>query len=301
MSTDAERAAHSAAYRAWVAGGKVGPRPPPRDPQRGRRSPTPEWKPVDDREAMTVCVVSDVHLPHPDKAAWKAFRQWHAEYEPDWTILNGDILDMCAAGRFEKRRTDPPHLRDEIEQFIAIANELAGEAARVTMVEGNHEARWDRLIGSANPQALKGIKGISLKEVCRAHGLDRRVEWFKERVGKPGLVIGSAVVRHGDKQASRYGAVNPATLRLNKSMGVSEVFGHHHLAQLTSRHAHGRSAFALANPCLANMQDYAGSDVTWAHGFSVLEVDQRGVTTPHLILIQGGRFSWCGRTYGVTP
>jgi predicted phosphodiesterase len=250
------------------------------------------------RKATVVAVLSDVHLPHPHAPSFGAARAWIRANSPDWVILNGDIMDMCAAGRFERGKNDPVHLLDEIEQFVAIANEMVRETDRLTFVEGNHEKRWDRLIGGANPAALKGIVGLSLHEVCVAHGLSKRVEWYREKVGNAGLRVGSCIVRHGDKQAGRFGSINPATTRLNKSMGVSEVVGHHHVAALATRHAHGRSAFCVANPCLAEMQEYAGSDTTWAHGFTILEVDDRDITTPHLVLITDGRFARGGVVYG---
>lgn len=311
--TRAARAAHSEAIAAWRRG--EGPRPPPRDryaaavDATARTEPAPacialvpEQPPAVARRelprARRICVFSDIHLPHPDPRAWPAVREFHRRQSFDWTILDGDVLDMCSAGQFAKNRDDPPHLLGEIEQFVAIVNEMSRETDRLTMVLGNHEIRFDKLVGSANPAALKGIKGLSLREVCEAHGLSKRVEWFRESAATPGIRVGSCIVRHGDRQAGRFGSVNPATTRLNKSMGVSEVVGHHHMAAIATRHAHGRSAFVVCNPCLAEMQPYAGSDTTWAHGFTILEVDQHDVTTPHLVLIQDGRFSWNGSVYG---
>jgi len=250
------------------------------------------------RASRLVGVVSDIHFPVPHRKNWQAWLAWVRRNRPWKVIIAGDAMDMLPVSRHDKHRDDPVHLLAEIEECVGACNELAGLAEHVVFMPGNHEKRYERYLHGPTPHVLRGLKGLTLEEQMRANGLVDKVAWYTEKVGATGIAVGQFVVRHGDKQTGRFGGgINLATNRLNKSLGQSELFGHHHVAQMAARSAHGRTAVVIANPCIADYQDYAGSDVTWQSGFTILELDARDYATPYIVLMQDGRFSWGGVTY----
>lgn len=254
-----------------------------------------------EHRSRLVVITSDVHFPHHHRGAWAAFCEWVAVNRPYRIILNGDMIDFAALSRYDKSG-DEALPSEEIALAAREINALAAHCERVTFVVGNHEDRFRRLLSGVPPHVLEGLRGLTLREQMRAHGLSERVEWFEERAGAPQLEVAQFVIRHGHKQAGRFGGgVNPAINRLNKSLGVSEVIGHHHVAQHAVRAAHGRVAHAIANPCMESPQNYAGSDATWAMGFTVLEVFPGWTyATPHLVVMNShGAFAWGGRVYGL--
>jgi predicted phosphodiesterase len=251
--------------------------------------------------SITVAIVSDVHFPHHHTTAWAAFREWHSVVKPYWTIALGDWIDFAALSRYDKSGDEAlPSV--EIALAVRELNALAKEATRVTFAVGNHEARFRRMLSAIPANVLEGLKGLTLRDQMHAHGLNDRVQWYAEGVGVKPLTVGQFVLRHGDQQAGRFGGgVNPASNRLSKSLGPAEIFGHHHAAQHVARAAHGRTVDIVANPCLSGMHSYAGSDMVWPLGFTILEVFpgwQRA--TAHLVVMdERGAFAWNGRVYGV--
>lgn len=247
-----------------------------------------------------VVMLSDVHFPHHDQSAWEAVMEFIVEVQPYWVVLDGDLVDLAGLGVYEKKGDEPTAL-EELMVAIREINRLAAVCERVTFVVGNHENRWKRILGGVAPHILEGLEGLTLRDQFRAQGLSQRVEWFEESVSQPALRVGQFHIRHGHKQAGRFGGgVNIASTRLNKSLGVSEAVGHHHAAQHVARAGHGRVAQVIANPCLTQMHEYAGSDMVWLRGFTIFELFPSGKwAQPHLIVLSPRRrFAWAGRVYG---
>lgn len=254
-----------------------------------------------EHRSRLVVITSDVHFPHHHRGAWAAFCEWVAVNRPYRIILNGDMIDFAALSRYDKSG-DETLPSDEIALAVREINAIARHCERITFVVGNHENRFRELLSGVPPHVLEGLRGLTLREQMRAHGLSDRVEWYEEKAGTPPLEVAQFIIRHGHKQAGRYGGgVNPATTRIGKSVGASEVIGHHHRAQHSTIAGNGRMAQVIANPCMESMQNYAGSDMTWLLGFTVLEVFPGWTyATPHLVVMDlRGAFAWGGRVYGL--
>lgn len=251
------------------------------------------------RRSRLVAIVSDIHFDVEDPASWRAFRLWHADVRPAMTVILGDFLDFGMLSRYAQEADAPVRAIPQIARFVREANALVREAGRVLVIEGNHDERWRKCLAQ-HATALAGALGFSLHEQCLAHGLDVRVEWSREDAQVRGVAVGPFVLRHGHNQSGRFGAPRHlAANRITKSLGQSEVFGHHHKAQLFCQTAHGRTAIAIANPCLTRPHGYA-PDADWQRGFTVLELDPRdpslGTGYP-LVMAPGGRFGWGGVFY----
>lgn len=250
------------------------------------------------RTSKIYAVCSDIHFDLQDRACWAAFRAWHRDISPDRTIILGDFLDFGMLSRYTQSPNDPIFAIPQIQMFVREANALALESKEVVVVEGNHDERWSKILG-VNPQFLKGAKGLTLEDQCRVQGLSPNVKWFREDVEHKGVKCGPFMLRHGHKQSGRFGgAKHLSSNRLDKTLGQSEVFGHHHRAQMFCKTSYGKTAIAIANPALTGGHEYA-PDADWQQGFTVLEVFGKGESqcTPHLIVMSDGAFAWGGKVY----
>jgi len=246
--------------------------------------------------SQIVCTVSDIHFDLHDVPTWRAFRKWHARNKPDRTIVLGDFLDL---GMMSKFTPGPEDTRDPIAQikcFVTEVNALVAEAGTVEVMEGNHDERWGKYVLGAAPDILKDAKGLSLREQCLAQGMDERIIWHRESNVTPSIKVGHVALRHGHNQSGRFGGgKHLCANRLAKSMGESEGFGHHHRAQLFWMTAHGKTAFAVSNPCMTRRHNYS-VDPDWQWGFTKYEVVD-GRAFPYLIVMENGVFAEGGRVY----
>lgn len=249
--------------------------------------------------SQIVVIASDIHFDMHHELGWRSFVEWHKAVKPSQTILLGDIVDLGMMSTYLQKSDAEVHAIPQIKCMVREVNELAKRSA-VTIMAGNHDERWEKVIFGAAPAALKGAIGLSLKEQCYAQGLSKRVQWVSEGTSYAGIRVGQFLLRHGHKQGGRFGGgKHLAANRIAKSLGTSEVFGHHHRAQMFAQTADGKTAIAIANPCLTGDHDYApGAD--WQRGFTILELDAPTFTraTPHVIIMDDGCFSWGGKTYG---
>ncbi len=261
-----------------------------------KSSPTPVVK---KRDSQIVAIVSDIHFDQVHWPTWKAFCKWHTEVKPDKTVILGDAIDFSMLSKYLQEASAPVHAIPQIQMFVDEANKLAKETGDLIIMEGNHDERWDKMILGTHGPALKNAKGLTLKDQCFFHGLDKNVTWMKENMATTGIKCGPYMLRHGHRQGSRFGGgKHLAALRIQQSLGMSEVFGHHHRGQMYCQTAHGKTAIAIANPHMSSDHSYA-SDPDWQRGFTMLELygPDNVLATPHLIIIQEGMFAFGGRVY----
>lgn len=242
-----------------------------------------------------VAVVSDIHFDLHHEPTWLAFRKWHARVKPWKTVVLGDFLDL---GMMSKYLPESHQSRDpiaQIECFVGEMKLLAPNTQELIVVEGNHDERWGKYLAGAAPDILKRAKGLSLKDQCDAHGMPPCV-WSKEHAEFIGYRVGPFILRHGHKQASKFGGKLIASSRAAIANGQSEVLGHHHKGQMFCLSSNGRTTVVVANPCMTGNHDYA-VDANWQRGFTVIEVMGEHEATAYPIIVQNGRFAWAGRVY----
>lgn len=247
-------------------------------------------------------IVSDLHFEEStDWAAWRAYRAFHAEVSPHTCVILGDFVDFSAISRYPAGSETPAYVIPEIKCFVREANALREKCQRLVVVEGNHDGdRWSRTVAGDKAIALKGALGLDLKSQCQRHGLDERIEWFRESVATPHLQLGQFSLAHGHKGAGPFGAgKNVAARMLANGYGEDQIQGHTHLSQL---HAvttpSGRTVVAIANGCFQRRQEFQPRSA-WTHSFTAVELHapdfQRATAYP--VVIERGRFSLWGKTY----
>jgi predicted phosphodiesterase len=257
---------------------------------------------VHEMRSQTVFIVSDIHIPHHDHAAWEAIVACMNDVRPDWVIVLGDGIDLGMLSAYKRGRNDPVEALPEVKAFTREMNRISHLTKRTTILYGNHCIRWENYLLGAKPEVMKGVRGLTLEDQCRWEGMHPSIEWTKESTFNTGIKLGSkCIARHGDKQA-RNGISQPRNLAnnmLTKSNGFSEIVGHHHRLSYQVQTAHEVDAFAIANPCVTPMHDYAGSDRRWQQGFTCVELSAPDFddVTAYPVLMQRQRFSFRGKTY----
>lgn len=254
-------------------------------------------------------VASDMHLGILHEPTFVAFEEWCKEVQPDELFLNGDTFDFSSLSDYPKSSDALECAIDEVVFGVEILNRLKRYTDRMRIQVGNHCKRWDKVLLGSRSQALKGAKGLTLKDQCLAHGLDPDIEWVKETAKTPAAWLSQDLIaRHGDMQSGKFGgAVNLCTNRLAKNNGISEILGHHHRAQIAYRTALDRTSFVMSLPTMADYEDYApGAD--WQRGWATLTFNRKPkhrepptlplVVQPALVTVEHGIAMWGGRMYG---
>ena len=249
------------------------------------------------QQSKICCVVSDIHFDLHDRPAWRAFRKWHADVRPDKTVVLGDFVDLGMMSRYASHRDDPVHAIPQIQCCVTEMNALVEECEELLMIEGNHDERWDKLVLSAGP-ALKDALGLTLREQFFSQGLDERVSYYKEDTKYRGIKLGPFMLRHGHRQGRSWGPKHLSYNRLVNNAFQNEIFGHYHKAQQFSVTANGRTATAIANPCMTGDHEY-NPDPNWQRGFTIVEVygPDNKYANAHPIVMNKGTFAYNGVVY----
>lgn len=241
-------------------------------------------------------IVGDIHFDLHHKAAWEAFVQCVKETEPAEVVINGDFVDFGMLSHYRQGEKEPLNAIEQIQCFVTEMKRLAGYTKKLTVIEGNHDERWSKIFHGVQAEALRGAKGLSIREQCFAQGLPQSVDWISESASMRGYKVGKFLIRHGHKQGGRFSPQHIAATRLTRSNGQSEIVGHHHRAQLYCRTAGGIVAMGIASPCMTADHEYA-PDADWQRGFVVIEQHDKIATAYPVVMEPCGSFAWGGRAY----
>lgn len=250
-------------------------------------------------KSQLVAIISDIHFDLHDGPTWRAFTKWHKEVKPEKTVILGDFLDLGMMSRYVQKMNDPLHAIPQIQCFVKEVNELVKTSKEVIVVEGNHDERWAKMILGVAPHVYKGALGLTLKDQCLAQGMSKDITWIREDTVVRGVQCGPFLLRHGHNQQAKFGqGKHLAANRIAKTLGQSEIFGHYHRGQVYAQTAQGKTAIAVANPCMTGDHDYL-KDPDWQRGFTILELygPDNCYATPHLILIENGHFAFGGKVF----
>lgn len=246
-------------------------------------------------ESKIVAVISDIHFDLHDVTCWNAFKKWHKAVRPHKTIVLGDFVDLGMMSRFSQGREDPVYAIPQIQCFVKEMNILVKECEELIVIEGNHDERWDKaVLGNLGP-ALKDALGLTLKDQCFTQGLDKSVVYLKEDTKHKGIKCGPYFLRHGHRQGGGWGAKHLAYSRLVANLHQNEIIGHYHKAQMFSVTGNGRTATAIANPCLTGDHEY-NPDPQWQRGFTVIELygPDNKFANARPIVMNEGHFAYNG-------
>ncbi len=263
--------------------------------------------------ALTAVMLSDAHWRGGKPTGpWKTARSIIRDAAPDVTMATGDLANMGQIARWDPVSEDSPLVATDVDQTVENVNGLPGQ---VVVQPGNHCARWARFLGLSRVQ-LRGLAGLDLEAQFRTRGLDKRVRWVEEGPGTPGVwvnaggpyvarhpkTLDSVLFRHGDLQASSWGAKDLTGKMLREGPHFSEAVGHHHVVGLRASTSMGRTIWKVANGHLTTPEFYArGGDVAWQAGITLFHWYRVGsiaeVRVEPVYIAPNGGAVWRGKFY----
>ena len=217
-------------------------------------------------------VLSDIHMPYHDTRALTLALQKGKQFKTDHVLVNGDLLDFYQLSRFDKdprKRSFADELLAGEEFFKVLRREFRD--AQITWKLGNHEERYDVYMRTKAPELLD-VRGMEIENLMGIGKLNVRVVRDKLRIK-----LGKLTVIHGHEYPTPViGPVNAARGLFLKAK-TSAMCGHHHQVSTHSEtDLNGKLVKAWSTGCLCQLNPHYARLNKWAHGFALVEVDNRG-------------------------
>jgi hypothetical protein len=258
-------------------------------------------------------------VPMHDPAALAVAVELVRRARPHHVVILGDLLDLGEAST--KWLTTPTFARttqaslDTAHAWLAQIR-AAAPAARIDLIEGNHDRRLSTLIQS-NAAAAFGLRRaqmpaewpvLSVPNLIRLDELG--IDWHAGYPAARVWLRDDVLVHHGTKVSAAKASRDP--------VAVSTIQGHTHRMGAITRTMLGRSAHPVhtihvecgtlartdgAVPSVHGGVDDHGRPVRqiedWQQGLVVLEMapEPGDLPTVELVPIHQGRARWRGRTY----
>ena len=246
----------------------------------------------------TIMVGSDPHYNPdlPPSTAHKAFVKMAKKLKPDWIVMNGDLGDFPAIGRFhrigwEKRPTVAREINCIGERLAEIRE--ASPGSRVHRTIGNHDLRFDGVLSNKVPE-YEGIKGMTLDY----HLKSWPATWTMQ-VNDPCELM----IMHRWKSSLH------APLTNAKEAGCSFLTGHlHRQHDYDHTYVNNRQIYGIDAGTMAELHDghnpsflyTEGRPTNWRAGWYLLTF-RNGLLMPpeRCKVLELGRFWWRGELYEV--
>lgn len=269
-------------------------------------------------------IVGDWQIPFHDEEAIDVAQQIVRDFKPNVLDFNGDILDLMRLSKFpgivndrnEYRQAD---LETELQIGISALKRFTQEVKpeRVYFKSGNHEARLERTIATAQPNqqailTLKKIRNVAtIENLLELNQLGKNVTFAKWPNGlwlHPTFVPDLNVwVEHGNETAAKAGYT---VTRVSEKRASSVIVGHVHRLSLSWRHLNqDRDRFMIEGGHLSILgTPKVGDDQYFGSPFSVADyMDyQQGLSLvtfadakvwPELVRIKNGSAMWNQKLY----
>ena len=209
-------------------------------------------------------VGSDRHnMPGDTPQAFTAFLALAENLKPDYIVINGDWFDFSSIGRFhrigwQERPSPSEELEDGTGKLRDI--ELASPKSKRIFVPGNHDMRFDGIIGNRLPE-FENIKGSSL-----AHHLPR---WA---ITQSININDCCIIKH------RYHSGQHANYNNVLRGGVNVVTGHTHRLQIEPWTDYRGIRYGVETGMLSDMWDETfmykeNNPSNWQPGCAVVTID----------------------------
>jgi predicted phosphodiesterase len=284
----------------------------PREPERPKIQPPPEWHPVEPKRSplkkplkneggvRTYIVVSDVHVEYQDRHCCEAVAEFMQDTKPHGIVIAGDFLDFLELSRhntasllkLEGRRVSTTFSEGNL-QLDEWQNAAGEQCIDNHFIKGNHEDRIDRWLASGDNGVWAGDESISIEARLR---LKQRGFRYHDRYPEAGVLLGRLWVCHG-RFTNRYHAAKHLDFYRH-----SVLYGHTHTPQVHYASAlHGQQVAVglghLADPD-SEACSYAARPNAWCQGFAAVHVRDDGAFNVQPINFWDGQFAVAGKVYG---
>lgn len=248
-------------------------------------------------EVFTTVICPDLQLPFVDPKALEVFYQVLSSLDVDNIVQLGDALDLTAYSRFMDSEIYADATQQALFQGLEFFRNLRklAPAAKITYLEGNHEARLpkDILLNHRKNFALRPAddpEGDPLLSVPRMLGLGSvDVEYLSGYPNNRYWINDSLQIIHGSTTGRN------ESKRVNFQERISTIFGHTHRlghdkqtinARASGAYRISQNAGTLSRidthvPSTKTGYDLRGAPIgghseNWQHGFIIITHDDKG-------------------------
>lgn len=221
--------------------------------------------------------ISDIHYPYHDKKAIKAVINFIKEKQPEYIILNGDILDMYDCSSFDKSPDRMNSFQKELNLAYSLFEELrkVAPSANIEFIEGNHCYRLKRYL-MKHPE-LFSLDALKLPNLLR-------LDDYNIRYHEKSFKLGSLKFTHGSivRKFSSYTA--HAELDKNDCSGCS---GHTHRLGVCYKQTPQRYLAWFESGCLCDIHPEYVDNPDWQQGFLYGYVDKDSFAVTPVPIVDG--------------
>lgn len=256
-------------------------------------------------------VVPDLQAPFHDKRTVKTFIEFLGAHRPDGLLIVGDEADSPEPARWNKGMAT--EFAGTLEAGLIQTYDILYELCKTTLgpvilSRSNHGDRIQKYLSKYGP-ALAKASWNQYDRIMGYNGHEPLLEGRTEPLPidyytKPVNFAKGWLMMHGDEAGMNLTAGGTA-LGLAKKVGASVVCGHTHKAGMQHHNlSHsGKVTQSLIGLEVGHMMDmkqagYLGfGGANWQQAFGIIHI-LKGVVYPELVLINKGKFTVEGVTYG---
>lgn len=216
-------------------------------------------------------VVGDTQCPFHDPAAVSVAQQLIGYIKPDHLIYDGDMCDMYSLSKHERKRYEILNyvsLQEEIDITIAVQDFLSSGSKKTKrhQIDGNHEERLERWLGSGSAASLGDLKGLRVEEVF--HYKERGFSSYHP-YGDGIWITDNLFVTHGSHvDAAPGGSVKKHIAEINESVIIGHVHRRAHIRFRAGKH----ELAGVENGCLCQIKSGYKPHTNWTHCITLVEV-----------------------------
>jgi len=240
----------------------------------------------------TELFISDVHIPHHDRAAEAVAFKIAKHIKPNIVTFGGDIIDMEGVSF----HLHPPQAELKLYDEVMKAKEWIGRwrqafpRAEMHFLDGNHEHRLTRFLHQYAP-ALSTFPELSTLKL-----LDLAAQRIKYYADGKRFRIGKLWHAHGDQFRIGMGCVNPS-VQLFRKYYNNIIVGHFHRIcshfQTVLEDTYG----VWINGCLQDLHPDFDKEANWQHGVTIIHYTSGGFFHVNQIPIIQGKAVYGGTLF----
>ena len=211
----------------------------------------------------TLVFISDTHIPYEDKKAIEVVLKFLKDFQPDYILLGGDLIDFYSISKFNKdpkRALETQDDLDKLYEFLKKIRDICPNSI-ILYFKGNHENRLRTYKWTKCPE-LAYLRCLTPEKLFRLAELD--IQWIEKRwqYGKLWFMHGSKLSVHSGDSA-----------RKNRDdCGTNVVHGHSHRTGKSNLTNLGGNAGGWESGCLCDLNpEYIEGVANWQHGLTVVQ------------------------------
>lgn len=244
---------------------------------------------------------TNTYTPMHDTQAWKCVVEYAKTTKPTHVVLLGDHLDLAEWST--KYTRGPEHSFTTQQAIQALYDDLhalreaVGQDCEIHYLEGNHEARLQKILQEKLPQACDISAANSVQPLLSVPNilcLDKLNIQYHGPYGQASgdfWLWGEVLFTHGSRVKSKGGGSVNAVI---SDANYSTVFGHVHRSEIAFRTIHGPSSsnelFAMTPGTLSRTDGAVppGGKPDWQQGCAVIWRDKSNRIRPRLLRLLDG-------------